>query len=86
MPCYAGRLLRAISCISSAPAALDHIPRDVTGHVAHPDRSIVSRLLPQRSTATLAALPAMSLIPIAPFTVEPKESHNRLRNLSQRNL
>ena len=30
-------------------------------------RRIVSRLLPQRSTATLAALPAMSLIPIAPF-------------------
>src|SRR6266480_7313554 len=28
------------------------LPRDLTGHVAHPIRSIVSRLLPPRSTAT----------------------------------
>ena len=32
-----------------------------------PKRSIVSRSLPLGSTATLAALPAMSLIPVAPF-------------------
>ena len=32
-----------------------------------PARSIVSRWLPLGSTATLAALPAMSLIPSAPF-------------------
>jgi hypothetical protein len=38
------------------------------GHVAHPSRSIVSRSLPLGSTATLAALPAMSLTPVAPFT------------------
>ena len=69
------------------------LPRGFTGHVAHPIRSIVSRLRPQHSTATsrlcrpcrsshslhctsaapaaldryLAALPAMSLIPFAPF-------------------
>ena len=28
------------------PAALDRYPRGLTGHVAHPSRSIVSRLLP----------------------------------------
>ena len=42
-------------------------PRGLTGHVAHPGRSIVSRSLPLGSTATPAALPAMSLIPVAPF-------------------
>jgi hypothetical protein len=36
-------------------------------YVAHPIRSIVSRQLPLRSTATLAAVPAMSLAPFAPF-------------------
>jgi hypothetical protein len=36
----------------------------------HPISSIVSRQLPLRSTATLAALPAMSLIPLAPFNGE----------------
>jgi hypothetical protein len=34
---------------------------------SRPIRSIVSRLRPQRSTATLAALPAMSLVPFAPL-------------------
>jgi hypothetical protein len=43
------------------------LPRGVTGHVAHPSRFIVSRQLPLRSTATLTALPAMSLAPVAPF-------------------
>ena len=35
--------------------------------VVHPIRSIVSRSLPLGSTATLAALPAMSLAPVAPL-------------------
>jgi hypothetical protein len=33
----------------------------------NPLRSIVSRSLPLGSTATFAALPAMSLTPVAPF-------------------
>ena len=41
--------------------------RGCAGHVAHPLRSIVFRQLPLRSTATLAAVPDMSLIPFAPF-------------------
>ena len=61
------RCSRQLHCISLAPARLDRYPRGVTGHVAHPVSSIVSRSLPLGSTATLAALPAMSLIPVAPF-------------------
>jgi hypothetical protein len=54
-------------CISLAPARLDRYPRGFTGHVADPVSSIVSRSLPLGSTATLAVLPAMSLIPSAPL-------------------
>ena len=36
-------------------------------YVAHPIRSIVSRSLPLGSPATRRGLPAMSLIPFAPF-------------------
>jgi len=43
------------------------LPRGITGHVAHPIRSIVSQLLPAAFDRYLAALPAMSLIPFAPF-------------------
>src|SRR5438034_6890993 len=63
-PC---RSPRSLHCISLAPARLDRYPRGVTGPVAHPGRSIVSRSLPLVSTATLAALPALSLTPVAPF-------------------
>ena len=63
-PC---RSPRSLHCISLAPARLDRYPRGFTGHVAHPSRSIVSRSLPLGSTATLAALPAMSVTPVAPF-------------------
>ena len=42
-------------CISLVPTRLDRYPRGFTGHVAHPCRSIVSRQLPLRSTATFAA-------------------------------
>jgi hypothetical protein len=59
-----------------APATLAALPstraipdRDVF-YVAHPARSIVSRSLPLGSTATFAALPAMSLIPFAPFSAK----------------
>ena len=38
---------------------------------------VVSQQLPLRSTATLAALPAMSLIPVAPFTVGLKALDSR---------
>jgi len=37
----------------------------------HRIRSIVSRSLPLGSTATLAAVPAMSLIPFAPLKLAP---------------
>jgi hypothetical protein len=33
-------------CISAAPAAFDRIPCGLTGHVAHPSRSIETRSLP----------------------------------------
>jgi len=39
-------------CISAAPAALDRYPRGITGHVAHPSRSILKlaeRLVCSRS-------------------------------------
>src|SRR6266480_5214050 len=63
-PC---RSSRSLHCISLTPARLDRYPRGLTGHVAHPGRSIVSRSLPLVSTATLAALPALSLTPVAPL-------------------
>ena len=34
-------------CISLAPTRLDLYPRGLTGHVAHPGRSIVSRSFPR---------------------------------------
>jgi hypothetical protein len=37
-------------------------------HFSRQRFSFVSQLLPQRSTATHAAVPAMSLIPFAPFS------------------
>src|SRR5437879_3945690 len=46
-------------CPLSQPAALPLSPTSCF--------AFVSRQLPLRSTATLAALPAMSLIPVAPF-------------------
>ena len=39
-------------CISAAPAALDRYPRGLTGHVAHPIRSVLKlaeRLVCSRS-------------------------------------
>jgi hypothetical protein len=54
LPIYVARAPR-LHCISAAPAALNRYPLGVAGHVAHPVRSIVSRQLPLRSTATLAA-------------------------------
>ena len=54
-------------CSSAASRCARPLPHGFTGHVARPSRSIVSRSLPLGSTATLAALPAMSLIPVAPF-------------------
>src|SRR5204863_5178511 len=41
----------SLHCISVTPAALDRVPSRFTSHVAHPGCSIVSRLLPQHSTA-----------------------------------
>ncbi len=41
-PC---RSSHSLHCISAAPAALDRYPRGVTGHVAHPIRSIQRFLL-----------------------------------------
>src|SRR6266478_7883829 len=76
-PC---RSSRSLHCISAAPAALDRYLGGCTGHVAHPVRSIVSRQLPLRSTATSAAVPAMSLIPFAPFYFFP----SLLSNLRKR--
>ena len=40
---------------------------------------LVSRQLPLRSTATLAALPAMSFVPLAPFA-KPTDGHFRSRS------
>src|SRR6266550_8880126 len=36
----------SLHCISAAPAALDRYPRGLTGHVAHPGRSIETHSLP----------------------------------------
>jgi len=55
-------------CISAAPAALDRYPRGLTGHVAHPSRSIETRPFPNSLAPTLVILPSMSLFPVAPFT------------------
>ena len=49
-----------------ASPKLHSLDRDVF-YVAHPIHSIVSRSLQLGSTATLAALPAMSLTPLAPL-------------------
>jgi hypothetical protein len=65
-------------------AISDRRPRSLSlGHGAHDqhdqarrdrDGHFVSRSFQLGSTATLAALPAMSLTPVAPFTVELKAS------------
>src|SRR6266496_4456070 len=70
MPSWRNRPSRSshlLDCISLAPARLDRYLRGCTGHLAHPVRSIVSRSLPLVSTATFAAVPAISLIPFARF-------------------
>jgi len=60
--------------------------RGLTGHVAHPIRSIVSRQLPLRSTAYPRGLPAISLIPVAPLLHRDKRAkigfmgHNKGRD------
>jgi len=43
------------------------LPRGVTGHVAHPVRSIETRSFPNSLVATLAILHSMSRVPRAPF-------------------
>ena len=53
--------------IRSLPALAHRFRRRFTFYVAPPIRSIVSRSLPLSSTATFAALPAMSLTPFVPL-------------------
>jgi hypothetical protein len=69
-------------CISAAPAAFDRIPCGLTGHVAHPSRSIETRLRPRLLVATLATLPSISLIPRARFARSTRSLHSfRIRAL-----
>jgi hypothetical protein len=58
---------RGFAFYVALPKKLYSLGRDVF-FVADPISSIVSRSLPLGSTAALTALPAMSLIPSAPFT------------------
>jgi hypothetical protein len=61
---------QSLHCISAASRSARPLPRGFSGHVAHPSRSIVSRLLPAALDRYLAASPDMSLTPVAPFTTQ----------------